>query len=295
MLYALVIGYFLIGAAGIALIIMLLVYSILRKNRLIFYLFILVLSLELILEANSINFFLKLLYLYFPDWIGAPVIGCAGYIIFLAAVPLLYFEILKINPVKALKMLFYIPSLFFMMLSAAVFIIPDYQNTRMISLEYTILQSASWIFSSVISILMLTRKKSSIDAWFPQIAAFLVLSPILIFISRYTLLPVIAGNGTVAYLLFLLQVAALLSWMAVLIAGIRANRKISGISVKIPEHFGLTARESEVAVLVIHGLSNLEIAGKLSISPETVKKHVQNIFQKTNSESKIDLANKSVQ
>ena len=44
--------------------------------------------------------------------------------------------------------------------------------------------------------------------------------------------------------------------------------------------FGLTPREVECADLVMCGFANCEIAGKLAISEETVKRHLFNIFPK---------------
>lgn len=44
----------------------------------------------------------------------------------------------------------------------------------------------------------------------------------------------------------------------------------------------LTKRESEIALLICQGFSNREIADVLTISEKTVKKHVSNIFDKTN-------------
>ncbi len=46
----------------------------------------------------------------------------------------------------------------------------------------------------------------------------------------------------------------------------------------------LTSRECTILQLLSHGLSNKEAAKKLSISPETVKSHVKNIFLKLNVE-----------
>lgn len=57
MVHVIVIGYFLTGAAGFALIIILFISSVRWKNRIVFYLFLFVLSLVLIAEANCINFF----------------------------------------------------------------------------------------------------------------------------------------------------------------------------------------------------------------------------------------------
>jgi DNA-binding NarL/FixJ family response regulator len=42
----------------------------------------------------------------------------------------------------------------------------------------------------------------------------------------------------------------------------------------------LTEREKEIVQFVIHGYRNKQIAEKLSISEQTVKNHLHNIFEK---------------
>jgi NarL family two-component system response regulator LiaR len=44
--------------------------------------------------------------------------------------------------------------------------------------------------------------------------------------------------------------------------------------------FDLTGREREVLTLMIEGLNNTQIAGRLTVSPSTVKSHVSNILSK---------------
>jgi NarL family two-component system response regulator LiaR len=44
--------------------------------------------------------------------------------------------------------------------------------------------------------------------------------------------------------------------------------------------FDLTEREREVLTLMIEGLNNTQIAGRLSVSPSTIKSHVSNILSK---------------
>jgi DNA-binding NarL/FixJ family response regulator len=46
------------------------------------------------------------------------------------------------------------------------------------------------------------------------------------------------------------------------------------------EQYALTPREHDVLLLVADGLTNKEIGGRLSITEDTVKKHVQNIIWK---------------
>lgn len=45
-------------------------------------------------------------------------------------------------------------------------------------------------------------------------------------------------------------------------------------------NFGLTPREMEVVCTITAGLTNREIAQKLSVSEDTIKRHVTNIFDK---------------
>ena len=57
-------------------------------------------------------------------------------------------------------------------------------------------------------------------------------------------------------------------------------------------HFGLSRRQEEVALSVIRGLSNREIAERLFICEQTVKDHLQDIFEKTCVHSRSELAAK---
>ncbi len=51
----------------------------------------------------------------------------------------------------------------------------------------------------------------------------------------------------------------------------------------------LTNRERELASLLCQGLTNKEIAARLNVSLPTVKTHIHNLLQKTDSESRTDL------
>ena len=54
--------------------------------------------------------------------------------------------------------------------------------------------------------------------------------------------------------------------------------------------FGLTRREQEIVRAVIDGDTNKEIARRLSISENTVKRHLMHIFNKVGASSRIELA-----
>ena len=54
--------------------------------------------------------------------------------------------------------------------------------------------------------------------------------------------------------------------------------------------FGLTARELDVVAAIVSGFTNREIAGKFSISEQTVKHHLRNIFDKVGVSNRLELA-----
>ena len=58
-----------------------------------------------------------------------------------------------------------------------------------------------------------------------------------------------------------------------------------------PLEISLSAREIEIIELVAEGLTNQEIADRLTISKRTVDKHVSNVFTKTGSKNRVALLN----
>ena len=54
----------------------------------------------------------------------------------------------------------------------------------------------------------------------------------------------------------------------------------------------LTAREIEIARLILKGKTYKDIAKELFISEKTVTKHIQNIFAKAEVSNKVELINK---
>ncbi|WP_268896376.1 LuxR C-terminal-related transcriptional regulator [Actinomadura physcomitrii] len=65
------------------------------------------------------------------------------------------------------------------------------------------------------------------------------------------------------------------------------------LSVEEPEDGPLSPREREVLEFVAQGLSNAQIASRLSIVEGTVKRHLRNIFAKLGAQSRIDAVNKA--
>jgi DNA-binding NarL/FixJ family response regulator len=60
----------------------------------------------------------------------------------------------------------------------------------------------------------------------------------------------------------------------------------------VPERktYGLTPRELEVVGSIVEGCSNRDIAKQFSLSEETVKRHLSNIFDKTGVSTRLELA-----
>ena len=56
-------------------------------------------------------------------------------------------------------------------------------------------------------------------------------------------------------------------------------------------HIALSSREMEIIDLVADGLTNQEIAQRLTISKKTVDNHVSNMFTKTGSKNRVALLN----
>jgi len=56
------------------------------------------------------------------------------------------------------------------------------------------------------------------------------------------------------------------------------------------KNFGLTARELDVVEAIVSGFTNREIADKYSISEQTVKHHLRNIFDKVGVSNRLELA-----
>ena len=55
-------------------------------------------------------------------------------------------------------------------------------------------------------------------------------------------------------------------------------------------HFGLTKRELDIVGAIVAGFANKDIARKFSISEDTVKHHLTNIFDKTGVSNRLELA-----
>lgn len=62
------------------------------------------------------------------------------------------------------------------------------------------------------------------------------------------------------------------------------------VSVPQRKTYGLTPRELDVVGCIVEGCSNRDIAKQFSLSEETVKRHLSNIFDKTGVSTRLELA-----
>ena len=78
-------------------------------------------------------------------------------------------------------------------------------------------------------------------------------------------------------------------WLLVL--SMKNTRPAAATSLAIP---GLSKRQQEVAHWIREGKTNLEIAAIMGISPRTVQKHIEHIFEKMGVESRVAIATRLV-
>ncbi len=73
---------------------------------------------------------------------------------------------------------------------------------------------------------------------------------------------------------------------------LRALQELQAQAAAVPERktYGLTPRELEVVTCIVEGCSNRDIAKQFSISEETVKRHLSNVFDKTGVSTRLELA-----
>src|ERR1700727_1007607 len=73
---------------------------------------------------------------------------------------------------------------------------------------------------------------------------------------------------------------------------LKALHELQAQAAAIPERktYGLTPRELEVVTCIVEGCSNKDVAKQFSISEETVKRHLSNIFDKTGVSPRLELA-----
>lgn len=73
---------------------------------------------------------------------------------------------------------------------------------------------------------------------------------------------------------------------------LKALQELQAQAAAVPERktYGLTPRELEVVSCIVEGCSNRDIAKQFTISEETVKRHLSNVFDKTGVSTRLELA-----
>jgi len=73
---------------------------------------------------------------------------------------------------------------------------------------------------------------------------------------------------------------------------LKALHELMAQAAAVPERktYGLTPRELEVVSCIVEGCSNRDVAKQFSISEETVKRHLSNVFDKTGVSTRLELA-----
>jgi len=73
---------------------------------------------------------------------------------------------------------------------------------------------------------------------------------------------------------------------------LKALQQLTAQAAALPERktYGLTPRELEVVTCIVEGCSNRDIAKQFTISEETVKRHLSNVFDKTGVSTRLELA-----
>jgi DNA-binding NarL/FixJ family response regulator len=73
---------------------------------------------------------------------------------------------------------------------------------------------------------------------------------------------------------------------------LKALHELQAQAAAVPERktYGLTPRELEVVSCIVEGCSNRDVAKQFSISEETVKRHLSNVFDKTGVSTRLELA-----
>jgi DNA-binding NarL/FixJ family response regulator len=74
-----------------------------------------------------------------------------------------------------------------------------------------------------------------------------------------------------------------------------AQAATTGDADLLRRHFSLTGREAEVLLWVARGKSNKDISGVLNISPRTVNKHLEQVFEKLGVENRASAAAMTIQ
>jgi DNA-binding NarL/FixJ family response regulator len=98
-----------------------------------------------------------------------------------------------------------------------------------------------------------------------------------------------------AFSILFLVIGILLSRKLFVKTQIVTQQKPSEINTTHLQKAGISKREAEILLLMHEGLSNQQIADKLFVSENTVKKHISNIFLKLQVERRTEAIKKALE
>jgi DNA-binding NarL/FixJ family response regulator len=98
-----------------------------------------------------------------------------------------------------------------------------------------------------------------------------------------------------AFSILFLVIGILLSRKLFVKTRIITRQKPSEINSALLQNVGISKREAEILLLMHEGLSNQQIADKLFVSENTVKKHISNIFLKLQVERRTEAIKKALE
>ena len=97
------------------------------------------------------------------------------------------------------------------------------------------------------------------------------------------------SHGCIPVMIIVFEVIALAYFFYADPAGVRKGSEDAAAEVSLKDKYELTGREEEIALLILQGLSNPQIAEETFISENTVKKHLTSIYKKTGTKGRYDL------
>ncbi len=168
--------------------------------------------------------------------------------------------------------------------------------SKIISLLFFILKSASIYGWIVIAILRLRKTEDLSKKRSLRIFVLLLLASFLVFdLSVRISLPA-ALDRFQDYFISTIQVLG--QYACLIYLGSFLSRYALGRPFQEPRAdlkavlapFGISARETEIVELIVKGFSNKEIAERLFISVDTVKKHSYNSYKKLNVQNRVQLS-----
>lgn len=183
----------------------------------------------------------------------------------------------KLNPFKLCKYFFGICSLGFVL-----YLIPNN-----IFSYFGLLLQGFGLFSILIAPFLI----SNLFEIYPSkiIAPIVIIIDLFAVVVNSLLLELFRNNSTLLYIIYCsISIISVIVYLM-----IEQNLELQSlyeISNKKILNDSLSKRELEVTELLLKGYSNKEIANKLNISNYTVNDHIKNIYRKTNTHSRMELA-----